>query len=84
MPRVNGNVVLAVAYRARSGAMAKTTAAITATKLGARTSRALLLNSCVKTAGAYQPRGNVTPKTTAATVRTKATFARRRRAPISR
>lgn len=77
-------MVLAVAYPARSGATAKTTVAITAMKPGARTLRALRLNSCAKMAAAYRPLGNVTQKMTAVTVQTKATFARKRRAPISK
>lgn len=81
---MNGSAVPAVAYRARSGATVKTTAAITATKRGARTSRALRLNSYATMAAAYRLRGNVTPKTIVVTVRTKATFALKKRVPISK
>lgn len=83
-PPANGSAVPAAACREHSGATARTTAAITATRPDARTSRARPPNSCVTTGGASRLRGNATQKTIAATVRTRATFARKRPARISK
>lgn len=84
MPLVNGNAVPAVVFPVRSGVMAKTIAAITATKLVARTSPARRLSSCAITVAACRPRGNAIRRMIAETVRTKAIFAQKKHALTSK
>lgn len=83
-PPANGSAAPAVVSPGLSDATARTTAETTATRPGARTSRARPLSSCATTADVFRLRGSAIQKTIAATVRTRATFARKRPARISK
>lgn len=81
---VNGNAALGVVYQVRLDVTEKTTVEITPTKPDAQTSRVLRPNSCVTTAVACRLLGNVTRKMIVVTVLTKAIFAPKKLAHISK